>query len=65
MKQINIWRKTSYISAWICGIIAILLAFFRKYLGDDISYLILIETLLILIYLFSELMKFIIKRKNK
>lgn len=64
MGNINLWKKISIISAWICGAIAILLAFFRKYLGEDILALLIIETLLITIYLFSEIMKFIIKRNH-
>ena len=59
------WKKLSTISAWTCGITAIIHSFFRRYIENYISIIVIIESLTVVIFLISEFMKLIIKHQSK
>jgi choline-glycine betaine transporter len=64
MKDINFWRKLSNISAYSFGGFIII---FKFIINDSGSYYYLTMTIgiiLVMLFLLSELMKFILRRKN-
>lgn len=64
MRDFNFWKRVSNYSIIVCGIVLIVKMFFRKYVEDIIWPILFIGALALLICLFSEIMKFIIKRKK-
>jgi DMSO/TMAO reductase YedYZ heme-binding membrane subunit len=64
MKNKEFWKKLSNISAYSCGTVAIIHTFFRSHIEDFIYVIIAIEIVTICLFLLSELMKFILKRKS-
>jgi hypothetical protein len=60
-----IWERLSTLSAWICGITAIIHIFFGKYFKGLNSIFIVVESLTLIAFLSSELIKLIIKIKSK
>ena len=65
MKNIDFWKKTSNYSTILLVLMLILFFFFDKYIQqkhlDTISY---IGIILLFLFVLSELMKFILKRKK-
>ncbi len=64
MKNYTFWGKASNYSIFVCGIVLIAKMFFRKYLENIILPLLVVGGISLLIFLLSELMKFIIKKKR-
>ena len=65
MTNLNFWKKISLYSTMLCGIILIALLFFKQYVKEYNFLILLIGGIILFISLFSELMKFILRRKNK
>ena len=63
MRKIEFWKKVSNYSIAICAIALIAKMFFRKYLENIIIPILFIGGIALIIFVFSELMKLIIKRK--
>lgn len=63
MKHYSFWQKTSNVSAYTCGFVAIVHTFFRNYIESFIYVIITIEVVAISLFLISEVMKFILKKK--
>jgi Na+/phosphate symporter len=64
MTHLNFWKKLSQYSTIFCGIIFILLVFFKKHIQDYIFVILPVGIIVLAISLFSEIMKFILKRKS-
>lgn len=64
MKNFELWRKLSNITGYTCLAIAIIRAFFRKYVDDYIVIIMAFGAVMLIVFLFSELMKFLIKNKK-
>jgi len=64
MKRIEFWIKTSNYSIAVCGIALIAKMFFRKYLEQIIVPILFVGGIAFLVFAISELMKFIIKRRQ-
>ena len=62
MKNIEFWIKASNYSIAICGIVLIAKMFFRKYLENIIVPILFIGGIALLVFVTSELMKFVIKK---
>jgi|GEM_PF-1724168 len=60
-----IWERLSTLSAWVCGITAIIHIFFGKYFKGLNSTFIAVESLTLIAFLTSELIKLITKIKSK
>jgi len=65
MKNYNFWEKASRYSALIVIVLAIIRAFFRKYIVGYINVWLFLSVVVVLIFSISELMKFIIKRNRR
>ncbi|WMW78119.1 hypothetical protein RF683_01355 [Flavobacterium sp. 20NA77.7] len=63
MKKIEFWAKASNYSIAICGVVLIAKMFFRKYLENIIVPVLFVGGIALIVFIFSELMKFILKRK--
>jgi hypothetical protein len=63
MKKIEFWVKASNYSIAICGVVLIAKMFFRKYLENIIVPVLFVGGIALIVFIFSELMKFILKRK--
>lgn len=63
MGKINFWMKVSNYSIIVCGIVLIAKMFLRKYLETIIVPILFLGALALFIFLLSEIMKFILKRK--
>lgn len=64
MKKIDFWIKASNYSIFICGIVLIAEMFFTKYLGNITMPILFVGVLALIIFLISELMKFILKKRS-
>jgi hypothetical protein len=58
------WNKISTISVWTGGILAIVCAFSKKYIGHPVVFIV-VGVLALSIFLFSELMVLIAKLRLK
>jgi hypothetical protein len=58
------WEKISNYSSIVCGIVLVTKMFFRKYLEELILPILLIGGIALIIFLISELMKFILRRNG-
>ena len=65
MKSRQFWDRISNLSAYTCGVIAILHTFFRQYFLDIIEVFVAIEIVTICLFLFAESMKFIKRKRNE
>lgn len=63
MKKIEFWVKASNYSIAISGVVLIAKMFFRKYLENIIVPVLFVGGIALIVFIFSELMKFILKRK--
>lgn len=63
MKKIEFWVKASNYSIAICCVVLITKMFFRKYLENIIVPVLFVGGIALIVFIFSELMKFILKRK--
>lgn len=63
MKKIEFWAKASNYSIAVCGVVLIAKIFFRKYLENIIIPSLFIGGIALIIFILSELLKFILKRK--
>jgi len=63
MKKIEFWIKASNYSIAICGVALIAKMFFRKYLEHVIVTILVIGGIALVVFVISEFMKFIIKRR--
>lgn len=64
MMNYNFWKKTSTYSTVICGLLLIVLMFFKKYVETFIFPFLTIGVIVLLISIIAELMKFILRRKG-
>jgi len=64
ISKIDFWIKTSNYSIVVCGIVLVAKLFFREYLEFIITPILIIGAIALLVYFFSESMKFILKRKK-
>lgn len=64
MSNLKIWKRVSNYSAILCGIFLIASRFFGKYIEQYDSIILVVGIVSAVVFLFSELMKFILKRKN-
>jgi hypothetical protein len=65
MKNIKFWQMLSNISAYGCGIVAIIHFFFKRYILDYILIIDIFLAVTIILLVVSEIMKLILKRKMK
>lgn len=63
MRNIGLWRKLSNISAYTCGVVAIIHTLFNQDIKKFVIVFVIIEAVTIMVFLLSELMKFIIRSK--
>ncbi|HBK83760.1 MAG TPA: hypothetical protein DDZ41_09225 [Flavobacterium sp.] len=63
MKKIEFWEKASNYSIAICGVVLIAKMYFRKYFEDSIVIILFVGVIALIIFVLSEFMKFILKRK--
>lgn len=63
MKNRNFWRRLSNISGYGGGIMVIIHIFFIKYLEGYIKIILVLEAIIVVVFLSSELMKYLIRRK--
>jgi hypothetical protein len=64
MRKIEFWKKASNYSIAVCGIVLIAKMFFIKYLEKSNVPIFFIAGVALFVFIFSELMKFILKRKS-
>jgi hypothetical protein len=64
MKKIEFWIKASNYSIAICCIVLIAKMFFRKYLESIIIPILFLGGIALIVFILSELMKFILKKKT-
>ena len=64
MTDLSFWKTVSNYSIVVCGIVLILKMFFREYIEGFIWPVLYLGGIALVIFVFSELMKFLIKRKN-
>jgi hypothetical protein len=64
MRNLNFWIKASNYSIVVCGIILIVKMFLRKYFEKIVVLIFFVGCIALLIFLTSELMKFILRRKG-
>jgi len=64
LKNVYFWKKTSIVSTIICGLLVIFKMYFEKYYKNNNLPFFYIGYVVLFIFLLSELMKFILKRKN-
>ena len=64
MNKIKFWSKTSTYSILICACILIIKMLFESYLGSNINIVLILGGIALIIFFFSEIMKFILKRIN-
>ena len=65
MNNLNFWKKSSSISGIICFVLFILFTFCYRYILPIIGVMYPLAVVLVIIFLISELMKFIIKKNIK
>ena len=63
MRNYIFWKIISNYSIWICGIVLAAIMFFRKYLENILTPILIFGGIALLIFLLSELMKSILKNK--
>lgn len=64
MKKSEFWGKLSNYSIVVCGIVLIANLYFRKYLEHIIIPILFIGGIALIVYVTSEIMQFILKRKS-
>jgi hypothetical protein len=64
MKKLNLWMKISNYSIIVCGVILVIKMFFKKCLEPYSIQMFFISGISLSVFLISELMKFIFKKKN-
>lgn len=64
MRDLNFWIKASNYSIVVCGIVLVAKVFLRKYLENIIVPILFVGGVALLVFLTSELMKFILRRKG-
>ena len=63
MKKIEFWVSMSNYSIAVCSLVLIAKIFFRKYLENNIVSILFVGGIALIVFIISELMKFILKRK--
>lgn len=64
MKKKGFWFKASNYSTAICFLVLIAKMFFRKYLEPIIVPILFVGGLALIVFVISELMKFLLKRRQ-
>lgn len=64
MRNLNFWIKASNYSIIVCSIVLIAKMFLRKYIENIIVPILLLGGIAFLVFAISELMKFILKRRQ-
>jgi len=65
LNNLSFWEKMSRYSIIVCAVVLIILYFFKKYIYETITLIIIIIGIVALsIFLLSELMKFILKNNK-
>lgn len=64
MRDLNFWKKISIYSTILCGVILVLLMFFKNYIESILAPVLVVGAIVLLVSFFAELMKLIIKRKS-
>jgi len=63
MEKIIFWEKVSNISAVLVAILFVTLTYFDEYIKKIEMIIVIFSILMLFIFVFSEIMKFIIKKK--
>jgi hypothetical protein len=64
MRKFNFWKKISNYAAILGGILFTLFNYFKEYILSMLLPLLFLSALTIIVFLLSEIMKFIIKREQ-
>ena len=63
MNKIQFWNKIAFYSTLICGVMLVIMLFFKKHIESIIFPFLAVGVIVLIISVASEIAKFIIKRR--